>query len=82
MTFNKLHDSGYPVKCKLHILKFNDMIYLQSFLLLVQIERNQKLITTFPRLTLCGDTHNYFIRSATQKFYNVPLSKTDMYRKI
>ena len=81
MTFKKLYDSTYPAKCKLHIQKFNDMIYLQSFLFMLQIEQNQKLTTNFPRLKLCGDSHNYFTRSATRNIYNALLSKTEMYRK-
>ena len=49
MTFKKLYDSTYPAKCKLHIQKFNDMIYLQSFLFMLQIEKNQKTNNKFPK---------------------------------
>ena len=60
-TFKKLNDAAHTIYCKLHILKFNDMIYLQKCLFMLQIEQNQKLASFFPGLKLFGDKHNYQI---------------------
>ena len=81
ITFKELHDSANPVYFKLYIQNFNDMIYLQNCLFMLQIEQNQTLALSFLGPKLCGDKHSYMTRSVTQNFYDALLSKNDMFGK-
>ena len=44
-----LHDSAHPIYCKLHILKFNDMIYLTKYPFHDTDRTKPKISIIFPR---------------------------------
>ena len=47
MTFNKLHDCTHAIYNELSILKFQDLIYLQNCIFMLQIEQNESLDVPF-----------------------------------
>ena len=59
ITFKKFHDPVNPHYKDLKILKFKDLLNLQSCLFVLQIELNQTLAKSFVTLKHCGDNHNY-----------------------
>ena len=62
---------------KLGILKFHDLIKLQSCLLNCQLEQDEQLAKTLPVLKHCGDNHNYQTRSTIKRLLNTLLINTD-----
>ena len=58
---------------KLNILKFSDIVCLQSCLFMSQIEHNGKFAKNFPTLKQCGDNHCYNTRSVAQKLSDIPI---------
>ena len=79
-TFKKRHDANSIYK-EFHILKFKDLIYLQNYLFMLQIEQNKPLAASFLGLKYCGESHNYTTRSAAKKVLHIPTNRTDRYGK-
>ena len=62
------------------ILKFTDILKVQNYLFMYQVEQNNALATSFPALH-SRDKHNYLTRSATKNLLDVPLPRTNKYGK-
>ena len=63
----------------LKILKFKDLLYLQNYLLALQIEQNQALAKSYVTLKHCGYDHNYETQASTKRILDTPLYKTNTY---
>ena len=79
ITFNKLHDSIHAIYNELSILKFQDLIYLQNCIFMLQIEQNENLDVPFPGLKYCGEHQIYNTRSKTQKLFDILNNKLEIY---
>ena len=79
ILFKKQQDSIRQYYKELQFLKFPDLLYLQNYLFMSQIETNQKSANSFPDLKHCGDSHSYQIKSKTKGFLNIPLLNTQIY---
>ena len=62
------------------ILNFTDILKVQNYLFIYQVEQNNALATSFPALH-SRDKHNYPTRSATKNLLDVPLPRTNKYGK-
>lgn len=78
ITFNKLHDSTHAIYNELSILKFQDLIYLQNCIFMLQIEQNENLDVPFPGLKYCGEHQIYNTRSKTQKLFDILNNKLEI----
>ena len=81
-TFKKHHN---PISCvhkECKILKFHNILNLQNYLFMYQIQYSPKLIASFSALH-AKDKHNYNTRSGITShcFLDIPLTKTNMYGK-
>ena len=66
---------------EVNVLKFRDIVHLQIFIFMsqIEIEHNGKLPKTFPTLKFCGDNQSYNTRSATKKLLDILLFNAEVY---
>ena len=73
ILLKKQQDSIRQYYKELQILKFLDLLYLQNYLFMSQIENNPKLANSFADLKHCDDSHNYQTKSKTKGLLDIPL---------
>ena len=76
-SFKRQQESINPVQKELTILKFPELMYLQNFLFMSQIETNQTC--SFVDLRHCVDNHNYLIKSKAKSLLDLFLASTQIY---
>ena len=52
---------------------------MQNCLFMNQIEQNEKIAKSLPKLKYCGNTHNYSTRLPTGKLLDTPCFSTNFY---
>ena len=75
----KQQDSIRQYYKELEISNFPDLLYLQNYLFMSQIETNRKSANSLADLKHCGDSHNYQTKSKVKGLPDIPLLNTQIY---
>ena len=63
----------------LKILTFPDILYLQNYLFMSQIETNQRLTKSFVDLKHCGDNHTHLTKLKAKGLLDIPFVNAQIY---